>query len=332
MAVHVALLLYLYLQWNIFFQFATEYYGEGTFFPENPRNCSWMTTAGLWNETLSTKFVYSLHRAVAMLRENTGIITTTEANTGCFEYFFIISWIVAKIIILQGTFNYTIKAFGLESARAKYFIMAKQVQTFMELRKFPPRLKKKILKFYAIRFQSHFFVESRIIACMSGQLREDILMHSGRQLISDVEFLKTLPRQLHLQIGMKLGIVIFIAGDIILKINTSGDCMYFIDRGTVAIYSESGKEVCHLHDGDFFGEIALVMKHRFRTASVVAVTNCELFRLERADFESSIACYPTVLEEIKRVATNRMEKTRVMDDHYRSEIRESMERRSIVNL
>lgn len=64
-----------------------------------------------------------------------------------------------------------------------------------------------------------------MIACMSGQLREDILMHTGRQLISDVEFLKTLPRQLHLQIGMKLGIVIFIAGDIIFKINTTGKFM-----------------------------------------------------------------------------------------------------------
>lgn len=108
--------------------------------------------------------------------------------------------------------------------------------------------------------------------------------------------------------------------------------MYFIDRGTVAIYSESGKEVCHLHDGDFFGEIALVMKHRFRTASVVAVSNCELFRLERADFESSIACYPTVYEEIKRVATNRFEKTKVMDNHYRSEIKEGMQKRSIDSL
>lgn len=103
--------------------------------------------------------------------------------------------------------------------------------------------------------------------------------------------------------------------------------MYFIDRGTVAIYSESGKEVCHLHDGDFFGEIALVMKHRFRTASVVAVSNCELFRLDRGDFESSIACYPTVYEEIKRVATNRFDITRVMDDHYRNAVRESIEHR-----
>lgn len=62
-----------------------------------------------------------------------------------------------------------------------------------------------------------------MIACVSGQLREDIIMHTGRQLVSDVEFLKQLPRALLLQIGIKLKIVIFIAGDIIFKINTIGE-------------------------------------------------------------------------------------------------------------
>lgn len=100
----------------------------------------------------------------------------------------------------------------------------------------------------------------------------------------------------------------------------SGDCIYFIDKGTVAIYSESGKEICHLEDGDFFGEIALIMKHSVRTASVVAVTNCELFRLDKEEFDKSIACYPTVYETIKKVAINRFEQTCVLDAHHKTEM------------
>lgn len=88
----------------------------------------------------------------------------------------------------------------------------------------------------------------------------------------------------------------------------------------MAVYSESGKEICHLEDGDYFGEIALVMKHRVRTATVVAVTNCELFRLSRQDFGNSVACYPTVYENIKKVAMNRFERTSVMDEHHKTEI------------
>lgn len=105
-----------------------------------------------------------------------------------------------------------------------------------------------------------------------------------------------------------------------------GDCLYIIDKGTVAIYSESGNEICHLEDGDFFGEIALVMKHSFRTASAVAVTNCELFRLDKEDFDTSIACYPTVHENIKKVAISRFERTCVLDEHYKSQMANVSER------
>lgn len=61
------------------------------------------------------------------------------------------------------------------------------------------------------------------------------------------------------------------------------------------------------------------MKDRLRTASVVAVTNCELFKLDREDFESTVACYPTVYEDIKKVAVNRLEKTSVLDEHHKVE-------------
>lgn len=109
-------------------------------------------------------------------------------------------------------------------------------------------------------------------------------------------------------------------GIILLKFyKLSGDCLYFIDKGTVAIYSDAGQEICHLEDGDFFGEIALVM-NRFRTASVVAVTNCELFRLDKTDFDNTIAYYPTVYENIKKVAINRFETTCVLDEHRKADV------------
>lgn len=63
------------------------------------------------------------------------------------------------------------------------------------------------------------------------------------------------------------------------------------------------------------------MKHCMRTASAVAVTNCELFRLDKEDFNNSIACYPTVYENIKKVAINRYEKTCVLDEHHKAELK-----------
>ncbi|XP_049873448.1 potassium/sodium hyperpolarization-activated cyclic nucleotide-gated channel 3-like [Pectinophora gossypiella] len=324
-AVEVTLLISNYLCWNIQFQFYVEYVIEGTYFPDNPNLSSWMTISHMWNSTWTRRLTLATNRAVGMLRQNSNLHLLKEG--GRFENFFIISWIVGKVVVIHSTIKYMIMRFGQESARAKYFMMALQVKAYVNQRKFPDRIKKKILQFYAVRFQSFFFVESRMMDCVSGQLREDIIMHSGRQLVSHVAFLKHLPRSLHLQIGTKLKVVIFLAGDIIFKINTLGDCLYFIDKGTVAIYSESGKEIGHLKDGDYFGAIALVMKHRFRTTSVVAVTNCELFQLDRKDFESTIAVFPTVIEMMKKEALHRLERATVIDEHHKAELRMGKENR-----
>jgi signal-transduction protein with cAMP-binding, CBS, and nucleotidyltransferase domain len=48
----------------------------------------------------------------------------------------------------------------------------------------------------------------------------------------------------------------------IIKAGSIGDCMFFIASGTVCVTTTNGKELCHLEDGDFFGEVALISKSR----------------------------------------------------------------------
>lgn len=78
-----------------------------------------------------------------------------------------------------------------------------------------------------------------------------------------------------------------------------GEEMYFIHSGSVEVISESGKLVfATMNNGAFFGsckrqyvltlretgEISLLFSCP-RTASIRAATNCDLFVLNKADFE-----------------------------------------------
>lgn len=47
----------------------------------------------------------------------------------------------------------------------------------------------------------------------------------------------------------------------IVKAGSIGDCMFFVASGTVCVTTTNGKELCHLEDGDFFGEVALILKN-----------------------------------------------------------------------
>ena len=57
------------------------------------------------------------------------------------------------------------------------------------------------------------------------------------------------------------------------------ECMFFIARGTVRVYVTHDKVehyIISLHEGSFFGEIALTDFRSTRTANVRSTSFCEL--------------------------------------------------------
>lgn len=63
-----------------------------------------------------------------------------------------------------------------------------------------------------------------------------------------------------------------------------------------------------------------MLKDQLRTASVIAVEICELYRLDCRDFARAIYPYPDLLNNIKHIAADRMERTGILDEHNRREM------------
>jgi len=60
--------------------------------------------------------------------------------------------------------------------------------------------------------------------------------------------------------------------------------MYFLSQGNVVILNDDGQETATLNPGSYFGEIALLTSEK-RTASVVALTFCDILMLTKDEFE-----------------------------------------------
>ena len=81
--------------------------------------------------------------------------------------------------------------------------------------------------------------------------------------------------------------------------------MYFVKSGQLEAFSEeTGQVYSVMKDGDFLGEIALLNEVR-RTASVKTLTYCELFVLEREEFEQEMEDYPDFARHVQSVAERR---------------------------
>jgi CRP-like cAMP-binding protein len=75
--------------------------------------------------------------------------------------------------------------------------------------------------------------------------------------------------------------------------------------------SEDGKVVfAQLSEGQYFGEVSLIF-NRPRIVSIRAATNCDLFALGQDDLHRTLASYPHIEKQVRKVAEKRAELAKV---------------------
>lgn len=103
----------------------------------------------------------------------------------------------------------------------------------------------------------------------------------------------------------KLVHVVFSPGDFALQEGDQGTEMYFVAQGAAAVVVHK-VQVAVLYAGDCFGEIALLLPKVVRTASVVARSFCEAYKLSVADFQFCLADFPDIQARMRTIAHERL--------------------------
>jgi voltage-gated potassium channel len=94
------------------------------------------------------------------------------------------------------------------------------------------------------------------------------------------------------------------AGAVVMRRGEPGDCMYFVASGELEIRGR--RERIFYGPGNFFGEVALLTGDP-RNATIVAVTQCTLLRLDIVDFRQLLGRQPELARIIREAADARLE-------------------------
>jgi CRP/FNR family transcriptional regulator, cyclic AMP receptor protein len=86
----------------------------------------------------------------------------------------------------------------------------------------------------------------------------------------------------------------FRAGDIIVRQNEPGNCMYYVAEGRCRVFVRSNEQIVELAElgpGEIFGELAL-FDHQPRSADVRAITDCVLMKVNEGVLRALAGVFP----------------------------------------
>ncbi|XP_072377293.1 potassium/sodium hyperpolarization-activated cyclic nucleotide-gated channel 2-like [Diabrotica undecimpunctata] len=229
----------------------------------------------------------------------------------------VFGYLVGKILIISTWIIIALSILANRSTQIKYQKIMNELEEYMIQKQLPINLRKKITTYYHFKYQGSYFKEDLITYLLSDNLKKDINMGICRYLISNVSIFKELSKDQVSDIVQVLISEIFLPNDAIIQAGTIGEAMYFLASGTVAVYTHSGKEICHLQDGAYFGEISLVVKGQKRSASISAVEICHIYRLKKSDFQKTLMKYRQIYQSIINTAEMRLKETSHVEETYK---------------
>ena len=101
--------------------------------------------------------------------------------------------------------------------------------------------------------------------------------------------------------------VVFARGEAVVRQGQAGHSLFVVKRGEAAVTLASAEgEVARLRAGDVFGEMSLLTGEP-RTATVTAVTDCDLLEIDADGFRSVVMANPPLLEQVTTAAAVRRE-------------------------
>ena len=190
---------------------------------------------------------------------------------------------------------------NLNLTKARYWNRVEPTKQYLHSKKIPSDISKKVSQYYEYVWDRHQGLEIEyLFNDLPKPLRLEVLYKLTEDIIEKVPMFKLSSPILRKILLNELKMHTFTPGDLIVNEGEPGEEIYLISKGQVEMISvEKNANYGKLEDGDYFGDLSVILGER-RTASVKAITYCELFLLSIERFNYIKSNYPEFSSPEKR--------------------------------
>ncbi|XP_019880531.1 potassium/sodium hyperpolarization-activated cyclic nucleotide-gated channel 2-like [Aethina tumida] len=180
----------------------------------------------------------------------------------------------------------------------QHTLVIHEMDEFMRHHELPAETRMKMYNFVEFKYFGNYYNERNLETVLSPRLLGEVNEYLSSKVIAKVSFLREFPDHALKLIAKYLKQQIYMENDVIIECGSRDTTLFFIYLGAVAVYNKFHQEICHLYDGDYFGEVALFFNVP-RTAMVMAVRPCRMFMITRKDFMYALRHFPEVIRNAK---------------------------------
>jgi voltage-gated potassium channel len=270
--------------------------------------CGWLAIRGFDNNApILDSYLKSIYWAVTTITTiGYGDITPVTNSQIVFTMF--------VEIIGVGTYGYLIGKMASfftkkDPAKSRYLANLEELSTLVKLRPIPKDLQRRIRNYHTYMYNQRLgYDEMSFLEKLPESLKVELSMCLKKDLINNITLFKGLEESFLRDMALHLSPVVLTPGDYVFREGDEALNMYFVVHGELLVLKgEEERIISTLEQGDFFGEIAL-FKDLPRTASVRAVSYCDLYKLSRDRFDLVLMNHPGVSEEVTKIAEDRFSK------------------------
>lgn len=163
-----------------------------------------------------------------------------------------------------------------------------------------------------LSFQNHLLEHNlgsshaSLISSLPVSIQESLALFMKIKYISMVPMFDTANHDCKIALAQSLINIVFRPQEFIIIAGETGKEMYFLGHGIADVIHPKGTYLATLRKGNFFGEIALIVEEAHRTASIKALTYCDVFRLEKRDFATILKKFPAFRDSVKQQMEERV--------------------------
>eukprot|EP01065_Artemidia_motanka_P033060 TRINITY_DN4002_c0_g3_i1.p1 TRINITY_DN4002_c0_g3~~TRINITY_DN4002_c0_g3_i1.p1 ORF type:complete len:905 (+),score=206.33 TRINITY_DN4002_c0_g3_i1:83-2797(+) len=207
-----------------------------------------------------------------------------------------ISMVVNGLIIGQIT-NSLAKA----DIRAERKDKMRQTLAVMKYFEIPGQLQNEILQFqYHILEHNLSASYTELLQGLPQPMQDHLGLYVRMKFISMVPMFREAHHGCKIALAQALATVVCCPEQYIIVVHEEGREMYFMGHGFADVVAPDGKFIATIKKGGFFGEVALLEDVR-RTASIKALTYCDLFKLDKQSFQNILHRFPAFRKLIEGV-------------------------------